>query len=182
MLYSQPHLGHNSGMTQNDTPHSITALRDASTTPLTLVNQTFAIAADHGGFALKQHLLDYFAEKDITSYIDLGVYNTDKTDFPNLATKMVHTLETKQARWGILICGTGIGVSIAANRHPNIYAALCHDVTTARLARQHNNANILALGGRILGTSLAEDIVETFRQTPFLEGHYAKRMCMIDQH
>jgi ribose 5-phosphate isomerase B len=157
-------------MTENSTEH------------LTLLNHTFAIAADHGGFALKQHLLDYFSTKNIAPVLDLGVYNTDKADFPNVATKMVHALETKQATWGILICGTGIGISIAANRHPNIYAALCHDVTTARLARQHNNANILALGGRILGPSLAEEIVEAFRETPFLEGHYTKRMCMIDQH
>jgi ribose 5-phosphate isomerase B len=148
----------------------------------TLLNQTFAIAADHGGFALKQHLLEYFSAKNIAPVIDLGIYNADKADFPHLASKMVSTLETGQAKWGILICGTGIGVSIAANRHANIYAALCHDVTTARLARQHNNANILALGGRILGPSLAEDIVEEFMRTEFLDGHYTKRMCMIDQH
>lgn len=152
------------------------------TETVSLLNQTFAIAADHGGYALKQHLLAYFAEHHITNAIDLGIYSADKADFPHLATKMAHTLETGQAKWGILICGTGIGVSIAANRHPNIYAALCHDVTTARLARQHNNANILALGGRILGPNLAEDIVDAFMRTAFLDGHYAKRMCMIDQH
>jgi ribose 5-phosphate isomerase B len=152
------------------------------TQTVSLLNQTFAIAADHGGYALKQHLLSYFAAQNINSVIDLGVYSDDKADFPHLATKMASALETGQAKWGILICGTGIGVSIAANRHAHIYAALCHDVTTARLARQHNDANILALGGRILGPTLAEDIVETFMRTEFLDGHYAKRMCMIDQH
>ncbi|HEY1096108.1 MAG TPA: ribose 5-phosphate isomerase B [Alphaproteobacteria bacterium] len=148
--------------------------------PNTLLNQSFAIAADHGGFGLKQHLLDYLKSKNISNFIDLGTDSDKSVHFPDYAGKMVETIKSGKAQWGILICGTGLGMSIAANRHAGIYAALCHDTTTARLARQHNNANILAMGGRILGPTVAEDIVETFLHTAFLGDRYQDRIGMID--
>ena len=142
--------------------------------------QHFVIAADHGGFALKEHLIGYFNSKNITSYTDIGVFSADKADFPAQAADVVRAIHNKDAVWGILICGAGLGMTIAANRHKGIYCTPCHDTTTARLARQHNNANVLALGGRLLGPTLAEDIVEIFMNTAFLGGHYQDRVNMID--
>jgi ribose 5-phosphate isomerase B len=144
------------------------------------LNQPFIIAADHGGFALKQQLIDYLVGQNISNFKDLGVFTQEAVHFPDYAEHMVKAIEDGQGVWGILICGTGIGMSIAANRHSGIYCALCHDTTTARLAREHNNANILALGGRLIGPTLAGDIVHTFMTTPFAGGRYQDRISMID--
>ena len=146
----------------------------------TLAGQHFVIACDHGGFALKEHVLGYFAAQNITGFTDLGVFSTDSAHFPQQADKAVTAIKNGEAIWAILICGTGIGMSIAANRHAGIYCALCHDVTTARLSREHNNANILAIGGRLIGPTLAEDMIQTFMATPFLAGRYQDRIGMID--
>ncbi len=147
---------------------------------LILAKQKFVIAADHGGFALKEHILKSFREKNITHVQDLGVFSDERADFPNQANQLATIIKDGSAQWGILICGTGIGMSIAANRHPGIYCAVCHDVTTARLTREHNNANVLAIGGRLIGLTLAADIIETFMQTPFIGGRYQDRIGMID--
>lgn len=146
----------------------------------TLSGQPFVIACDHGGFALKEHILTVLKARNFTHITDLGVYSADSAHFPHQADKAVKAIQTGDAQWAILVCGTGIGMSIAANRHNGIYCALCHDTTTARLAREHNNANILAIGGRLIGPSVAEDIVDTFLNTPFLGGRYQDRIGMID--
>lgn len=145
-----------------------------------LSGQNFVIACDHGGFTLKEHLVGYLKAQKITQFTDLGVFSADSAHFPQQADKAVKAIQSGDAAWGILICGTGIGMSIAANRYKNIYGALCHDVTTARLAREHNNANILALGGRTTGPTLAEDILQAFLNTAFLGGRYQDRIGMID--
>ena len=146
----------------------------------TLLNQPFVIASDHGGYALKQHLLAVLAQKKISHFKDLGSFNDAMVNFPDYAGQVAKAIQNGDAAWGILICGTGIGMSIAANRHKGIYAAPCHDVTTTRLVRQHNNANILTLGGRMIGLILAEEILETFMNTAFLGGRYEDRIGMIE--
>lgn len=145
-----------------------------------LITQNFVIAADHGGFVLKQHLLGFFESQQIRNVKDLGQFDDKRSDFPHFSKLVADAILNRQVQWGILVCGSGIGVSIAANRFKGIRCALCHDVTTATLARQHNNANVLALGGRLIGTALAEDIVRAFAETAFLGSHYKERMDMTD--
>ncbi|CAK0751190.1 ribose 5-phosphate isomerase B [Azospirillaceae bacterium] len=124
------------------------------------------VAADHAGFALKGPLIEWLrAER--REVIDLGTHSPDSVDYPDYAAALAQVIREGKADFGVLICGSGIGVSIAANRFPGVRAAVCHDVTTARLARQHNNANVLALGVRLLGDEVARDCLFTFLKTPF---------------
>ena len=149
-------------------------------TAQTLAGQRFIIAADHGGVALKDHLIGYFKTKNITNFTDIGVFSTELANFPDQVTKVVAAIKAGEVRWGILICGTGVGMSIAANRHRSIFSVPCHDITTAHFAREHNNANILALGGRVTGPILAEEIFETFANATFIGGRYQHRIDLID--
>ncbi|MBQ3601288.1 MAG: ribose 5-phosphate isomerase B [Lachnospiraceae bacterium] len=125
-----------------------------------------AIGCDHGGFELKQEIMKYLEEKKI-EYKDYGCYNTNSVDYPEYAKKVANAVVSKEAEKGILICGTGIGISIAANKVKGIRAALCHDCFSAQATREHNDSNILALGGRIVGPGLAVQIVDIFLHTPF---------------
>ena len=135
-----------------------------------------AIAADHGGFQLKTHLVA-FLQKDGYDVSDLGTHDAETSvDYPDLGAKAAEAVTGGDADVGIIVCGTGIGISIAANRNKAVRAALCHDTTTARLAREHNNANILALGERVTGTITAEDITRVFLNTEFEGGRHAKRV------
>jgi ribose 5-phosphate isomerase B len=146
-----------------------------------LFEKPFAIASDHGGFVLKEYLIDYFKRKNISNFIDLGTTSEQLVHYPVYVSSLVDCIKSGKAEWGIVVCGTGIGTSIAANRNKGIHAAPCHDVTTARLARAHNNANILALGARIIGTILAEEILEAFVTTDFIGERYQIRIDMIDK-
>jgi len=137
--------------------------------------ETIAIAADHGGFELKATLIDFLRERGI-EVEDLGTDGPGSVDYPDFAEAVVQALLAGRARRGVLICGTGIGMSIAANRHKGIRAALCHDGLTARLARQHNDANILCLGGRLLGVEAAKDCLVNFLTTLFEGGRHARRV------
>ena len=134
-----------------------------------------AIAADHGGYELKTALLPELKALGF-EVLDLGTDSTDSVDYPNFANAVADALGTGRAQRGVLICGTGIGMSIAANRHRYIRCALAHDVTTAQLARQHNDANVLALGARVLGIEMAKACVETFLATSFTGGRHAPRV------
>ena len=134
-----------------------------------------AVAADHGGYELKSVLLKELAELGFTA-LDLGTGSLESVDYPDFAELVAAALEDGRARWGVLCCGTGIGMSIAANRHRWVRAALCHDGLTARLARQHNDANVLAMGGRILGPELAKDCLRIFFSTPFEGGRHQRRV------
>ncbi|HEX3022481.1 MAG TPA: ribose 5-phosphate isomerase B [Lachnospiraceae bacterium] len=125
-----------------------------------------AIGCDHGGFDLKQEVIAYLKEKGI-EYKDFGCDSTASVDYPVYAKKVANSILTGECDKGILICGTGIGISIAANKIKGIRAALCHDVFSAEATRLHNNANILAMGGRVVGPGLALKIVETFLGTEF---------------
>ena len=145
-----------------------------------LFDTPFIIAADHGGFALKQHLLRFFDKKQLTDFTDLGQFNAESSNFATFSKLAADALKAEKAKWGIVVCGSGMGISMAANRFSWIRCALCHDVTSAKLARLHHNANLLALGGRLTGTSQAEDIIEAFTSTPFLGGKYEDRWIMVN--
>lgn len=125
-----------------------------------------AIGCDHGGFELKQEVLRHLAEKGV-EYRDFGTDSQASCDYPVYAKKVADAVVSGECRLGILICGTGIGISIAANKVRGIRCALCHDCFSAEATRQHNDANILAMGGRVVGAGLALKIVDTFLETPF---------------
>ncbi|MCB1652342.1 MAG: ribose 5-phosphate isomerase B [Alphaproteobacteria bacterium] len=132
-----------------------------------------AIACDHGGYHLKEAIKSRFADIE---WLDLGTDSDSSVDYPQYGQKLAAAIENGEAERGIVICGTGIGISIAANRNKAVRAALCTDVTMARLTRQHNDANVLALGARIVGEQVAFDIVETFLNTEFEGGRHARRV------
>ncbi|MBL8706437.1 MAG: ribose 5-phosphate isomerase B [Rhodospirillales bacterium] len=136
--------------------------------------ETIAIASDHAGFALKQVLKDRL-QKDGFQPLDLGTDGPQSVDYPDFADKLAAALKDGRARRGVLVCGTGIGISIAANRHRHLRAALCHDTSSARLARQHNDANVLALGARLIGEEAALDTLQAFLTTGFDGGERHER-------
>ncbi|HIR75771.1 MAG TPA: ribose 5-phosphate isomerase B [Candidatus Choladousia intestinipullorum] len=139
-----------------------------------------AIACDHGGYELKLEILKYLDEKGL-EYKDFGCDSTEAVDYPVYARKVTSAIKDGTCEKGILICGTGIGISIAANRVPGIRAALCTDCFCAEATRQHNDANILALGGRVVGPGLAVKIVDTFLNTPFSgAARHQNRINLID--
>ena len=139
-----------------------------------------AIASDHGGLDLKEsiiaHLLNSGWEVD-----DWGPHSRDSVDYPDYGVKLVEEVAEKKVDRGIVICGTGIGMSIVVNRFPGIRGTLCSDVFTARLCREHNNSNILVLGGRVIGEGLAAEIVNTWLNTPFEGGRHQRRLDKISQ-
>lgn len=140
-----------------------------------------AIGCDHGGFELKQEIMKHLDERNI-AYKDFGTYNTDSTDYPIYAKKVAKSVAEGECESGILVCGTGIGISIAANKVKGIRCALCTDCFMAEATRQHNNANILALGGRVVGPGLALKIVDTFLDTPFSnDERHIRRINAIEE-
>ncbi|HLJ62480.1 MAG TPA: ribose 5-phosphate isomerase B [Stellaceae bacterium] len=138
--------------------------------------ETIAIAADHGGVDLKSLLVPELRARGF-EVLDLGTATRDSVDYPDYAERLAQALQEGRAARGVLICGTGIGMSIAANRHRWIRAALCHDGLTARLARQHNDANVLVLGGRILGPETAKECLTVFLATSFEGGRHIRRVA-----
>jgi ribose 5-phosphate isomerase B len=137
-----------------------------------------ALAADHGGFDLKALLLPELEALGF-AVLDLGTEGHEAVDYPDFAASLAGAIIDGKARSGVLVCGTGIGMSIAVNRYKAIRAALCHDALTARLARQHNDANVLVLGGRLLGSELARDCLRTFFATAFEGGRHARRVAKM---
>lgn len=140
-----------------------------------------AIACDHGGFALKQEIIKHLEQRG-AAYKDFGCNDTQAVDYPIYARKVTSAIKNGECDKGILICGTGIGISIAANKVPGIRAALCTDCFMAEATRQHNDANVLALGGRVVGTGLALKIVDTFLDTPFSnDTRHINRISLIEE-
>lgn len=137
--------------------------------------EIIAIACDHGGVELKTQLV---AELESMGFKveDLGTHGTESVDYPDYGDKLARAILDGQASRGVVICGSGIGISIAANRHMGIRAALCHDATTARLSRQHNDANVLALGARVTGIEVARECVRVFFTTEFEGGRHVRRI------
>jgi len=139
-----------------------------------------ALASDHGGFDLKEsviaHLLNTGWEVD-----DLGPHTGNSVDYPDYGIKLAEAVAEKKVERGIVICGTGIGMSIVVNRYPGIRGTLCSDVFTAKLCREHNDSNILIMGGRVIGKGLAAEIVNTWLNTPFEGGRHQRRLDKINQ-
>ncbi len=137
-----------------------------------------AIGSDHGGFELKEHLKKHLEGAGV-EVKDYGVFNEESVDYPDRAEPVCRAVQSGEAERGILLCGTGIGISIAANKFDGIRAALCSDVYSALMAKQHNNANILCLGGRVTGRELAFMIADTWLNAEFLGGRHAERIGKI---
>lgn len=142
--------------------------------------EMIALACDHGGYPLKCHVINYLEEKGI-AYKDFGCYSLDSCDYPDFGRKAAEAVASGECEQGVVICTTGIGISIVANKVKGIRCGLCADVFSARMTREHNDANMLALGAGIVGPNLALEILDTFLNTPFsgLEKH-ARRNAKIE--
>jgi ribose 5-phosphate isomerase B len=141
-----------------------------------VAHMRIAIAADHGGYELKEALKRHFAAYNFT---DLGTHSNDSVDYPDYGAALARRLAAGEFDRGILICGTGIGISIVANKVKGIRAALCHNAYTAEMARRHNDANILAMGGRVVDEKTAVEMTEIFLKTEFEGGRHAARVAKI---
>lgn len=137
-----------------------------------------AIGSDHGGFRLKSEIIEHLKNKG-TEYQDFGAYSEESSDYADFALKVAEEVAGKNFDLGILICGTGIGISIAANKVPGIRAALCSDTFSAHACREHNDANILTIGQRVVGTGLALDIVDVFLNSEFQGDRHLRRINKI---
>lgn len=136
------------------------------------------IASDHGGYELKQHIKKYFEEEGI-EYVDYGTDSTESVDYPDFGYKLSKGVLDKECEKGIVVCGTGIGISISCNKVPGIRCALCGDTYSARMSIEHNNANVLALGGRVVGKDLAIEITSTWLKAEFQGGRHERRVNKI---
>ena len=139
-----------------------------------------ATASDHGGFAVKEEVKKHLMERGI-EVLDLGTHSEESVDYPVYGKACGEAVASGKADLGIVVCGTGIGISIAANKVKGIRCGLCTSVEMARLTKQHNNANILALGGRTTETGLAMEIVDTWLDTEFEGGRHQRRVDLLDQ-
>lgn len=138
-----------------------------------------AIAADHGGFELKQEMINHYAKQGL-ELVDLGCYSPDAVDYPDVAEAMCAEILSNKVELGILICGSGIGISIAANRHKGIRAALIYNSEVAHLAREHNNANIAVFGGRFMSVDDCIKNFDIFLDARFEGGRHERRVCKLD--
>jgi ribose 5-phosphate isomerase B len=143
-----------------------------------MANPVVALVADHAGLELKNALKGFLDERGLET-VDLGPEAPDPVDYPDMADRLAAALKEGRAQLAVMACGSGIGIAIAANRYPWIRAAMCYDVTTARLAREHNDANVLALGSRLIGLEVARDCLLTFLDTPFAGGRHARRVAKL---
>jgi len=136
------------------------------------------LGSDHGGLALKIEIIQFLthAGHEIN---DIGCYSEDSVDYPDFANKVCIEIIKGRSACGILVCGTGIGMSMAANRHRQIRAALCHESFSARMSREHNDANVLCLGDRVLGRAIALDVVRVWLETEFAGGRHQRRITMM---
>lgn len=145
-----------------------------------MTNRTIiALASDHAGYPLKEILKTYVSEIGYQP-LDLGTNASDSVDYPDYGHAIADAITSGKAAFGIAVCGSGIGISIAANRHAGVRAALCNNGLTAALARQHNDANVLALGARLIGEEIAKDCVKQFLQTKFEGGRHQRRVEKIE--
>ena len=139
-----------------------------------------AVASDHAGFDLKEILKRDLQEAGL-EVLDLGTNSTQSVDYPDYGTAMADAVASGKAERGVLVCGTGIGISMAANRNPKVRAALVHDVTSARLSRMHNDANVVAFGQRLIGTETAREALRVFLGTEFEGGRHANRVAKLSK-
>ncbi|ADK13321.1 MULTISPECIES: ribose 5-phosphate isomerase B [Clostridium] len=139
-----------------------------------------ALGSDHAGFPLKKEVMEHLQDKNI-EFKDFGTFSESSCDYPDYALKVGEEVASKNYDFGILICGTGIGISIAANKVPGVRAALCSDTFSAHACREHNNANILTMGQRVVGIGLAIDIVDTFLSAKFQGDRHQRRIDKITE-
>lgn len=140
---------------------------------------TISIASDHAGFGLKQFLISHLQDQGY-EVIDLGTDGAGPVDYPDFAHKLAEIIRGRKSDKGVLVCGSGIGISIAANRHTEIRAALIHDALGAKMCRQHNDANVIVFGGRVIGQDVALDCLDTFLTTEFEGGRHTRRVDKIN--
>ena len=138
------------------------------------------IGSDHGGFELKETCREFIETLDDCDVTDAGTFNEDSIDYPLVAHKVSRAVSEGEFSRGMLICGTGIGMSVVANRYPGVRACLCHNLFTARLSREHNDANILVMGGRVIGKGIAIEMVELFLRMSFDGGRHELRLNQIE--
>ena len=138
----------------------------------------YAIGSDHGGYALKQEIMKHLSERGI-AYRDYGTYSEKSCDYPDYGEAVGRAVASGECERGIVVCGTGIGISIAANKVRGVRCALCGDCFSAQMAREHNDANVLALGARVLGAGLALKIVDTFLDSAFAGGRHERRVAKL---
>jgi ribose 5-phosphate isomerase B len=133
------------------------------------------LACDHGGFGLKEELKTFLKSMEVDP-VDLGCFDENSVDYPDFGIRVAEKVSRAELEKGILVCGTGIGMSIVANKFPGVRAALVHELYSARCSREHNDANILVLGGRVVGPGLAREIVKMWLETPFSGGRHQRRL------
>lgn len=138
-----------------------------------------AVGSDHAGFELKEYVKEYLKEQDY-EIIDCGTDGLESVDYPDYGKKVGETVASGDADYGVVVCGSGIGISIAANKVKGIRCALVGEPLSAKLSRQHNNANVLAMGGRLTGTQMAEEILDVFFSTEFEGGRHKRRVSKLD--
>jgi len=144
-------------------------------------SETLALGCDHAGYELKEYLKNELVASGF-DIEDFGSYNTDSVDYPDIIHPLARSIEAGRIKKGIIICGSGIGVSLVANKYPNVRAALCCDTERTELARKHNDANVLALGARFTSFDMALRMVKVFLETPFEGGRHAIRVEKIKKH
>ena len=143
------------------------------------MKKTIAFGCDHGGFVYKKDVIDHLISNGYT-VIDCGTDSTASVDYPVFADKVCAEITANKADLGLLICGTGVGMSIAANKHSGIRAACCENTFSARMTRMHNDSNVLCLGARVLGIELVHDMIDLFVSTEFEGGRHQKRVDMLN--
>jgi ribose 5-phosphate isomerase B len=139
-----------------------------------------ALACDHGGYRLKEIIKDYLEEMGVEC-VDFGTYSEDSVDYPDFAYKAARAVAERKVDRAILVCGTGVGICIVANKVKGIRAGLCCNVYTAEMSRRHNDTNVLCLGGRVIGDELAKAIVKVWLETPFDGGRHARRLGRLSE-
>ncbi len=145
-----------------------------------MAGATIAVASDHAGFDLKEILKGDLQQAGY-AVLDLGTNSTASVDYPDFGTAMADAIAGGKAEKGVVVCGTGIGISMAVNRNPKARAALAHDVTSARLSREHNDANVVAFGARLIGAEVAREAMKVFLETPFTGGRHAGRVAKLSR-
>src|SRR5476649_2269054 len=143
-----------------------------------MAGATIAVASDHAGFDLKE-LLKRDLQEAGYAVLDLGTNSTDSVDYPDFGHAMGEAIASGKVERGVLVCGSGIGISIAANRNPKVRAALAHDAVSARLSREHNDANVVAFGQRLIEAEVAREALKVFLATPFEGGRHARRVAKL---
>lgn len=142
--------------------------------------EKLAIASDHAGFELKETIVAFLHNRGV-EFEDLGPLNSDRVDYPDYGIQVAQAILDKKVGRGIVICGTGVGMSIVVNRFPGIRGTLCSDLFTTKMCREHNDSNVLILGGRVIGKGLAKEIVKTWLETKFAGGRHQKRLDKINE-